>query len=292
MSGGDWSFGFVTDTHLGHAGGRGVHNAADAAGVAPRLRRLATDLAGCELVLHGGDLIDAGTWEQQRAFAALVADWPPLYVALGNHDALQPGDRERWPDALPQAFGAAELHHSFTHCGVHFVVLQSWWCDLAGEPQPYWVPAAGCVWQVPDEQLAWLDADLAAHAGLPTVVLNHPLAIPVVARVTGGSDDHLPPRAASADLLAILARHQQVELLLGGHAHVQQLESRAGLWHLAGGALVEPPCCWRRITLSATDWIVETLPVLPTPASEELGRPWVAGQPGDRARRWPRRLVV
>lgn len=281
-----WRFAVVADTHLGRTAGNGVHNPGSGEAIRSRLVRLGPALAGCEFAIHLGDVIDNGEPETIREAAAIFADWPcPVRLCLGNHDAMAPGGRERWAAALPTAFGN-ELHYSFLHRGLRVAVLQSWWLDGDGAMCDWWRSDWPCIWQVPDEQLSWLDSLLAAEPDVPTVVVNHPLAVPLVARLNGVADIHSPPRAQSAaDLLTLLRRYPAVTMLLGGHAHAHQIERRDGLWHVATGCVSEYPYEYRTVTVDG----VLTVETCPWPGRDDemidpsaAPAPWVAGQEQDR----------
>lgn len=284
----DWTFAVIADSHLGQPDRAGVHNPASGTWAAARLRALAEPLVGCELILHVGDVIEHGTEDEIREAAAIFAAWPrPPVICLGNHDATEPGQRDRWPELYPAGFGDA-LHHSFEHRGIRFVILQTWWYDREETTLlDHWPRQGKCLWQVPDEQLDWLATDLAAHPATPTVVVHHPLSLPLTARLTGEADSHIPPPAAAAALDAVLNRHPQVVMLLGGHAHAHQIERAGGRWQIATGCLTEFPYEYRTVTVGAEGWRVATRRV---PADEamlpasEVPRPWVAGQPEDRER--------
>ncbi|NUQ01774.1 MAG: phosphotransferase, partial [Armatimonadetes bacterium] len=244
-----WRFAFITDSHLGLRGG-GVNNPGSGEYAAQRLRAIGPQLVGCDFVLHGGDLVEHGLPEEIAEARAILADWPcPTWLCLGNHDAVAPGQREAWPVLAPELFPGQRFHFSFSHQGLHFAVLQSWWRDPEGVARPYWVRQAGCLWVLPDEQLAWLEADLTAHRHEPTVVVNHPLSVPLTARLTGGVDEHTPPVPDQvAALRAVLAHHPQVKVLLGGHAHAHQIHRADGVCHVATGCLPEFPYEYRVIT--------------------------------------------
>jgi len=159
-------------------------------------------------------------------------------------------------------------------------------------PRPYW-DWWPCIWHLPPEQLDWLAADLAAHREMPTVLVNHPLSVPLSARLTGREAIHLPPAEPLAELDRVVASHPQVILQLGGHAHAQQIERRRGIVHVACGAVSEPPYTYRVVRVEADALTVETRD-WPARDAEMLdpdtwAQPWVAGRAEDQGCRvpWP-----
>ncbi len=287
-----WRFALVADTHLGQGNRAGVHNPSSGEHLAGRMRRLGEGLADCDFALHVGDLIEDGTAGQMAQAAAILADWPcPTYLCLGNHDACAPGDRERWPEHLPAALPGGTGPYAFDHGGLHFAVLHTWWEDREGVVRPYWERQGQCRWQVPDDQLSWLDSDLAAHRGRPTIVVHHPLSIPLSARLTGTEATHHPARPETvAELDAVLDGHPQVFALFGGHAHAHQIERAGGRWHVATACLPEFPYEYRVATVEAGRLVIATrgLPaddgMLP---AEQVPHGWVAGRESDRRRELP-----
>jgi len=284
-----WRFAIVTDTHVGQPSSNGVHNPVSGEHLADRLAALGPALADCEFCLHLGDVVDHGTREEIAAAAETLRGWPcPVYLCLGNHDARAEGDRDTWRALCPEVFPNAgdELQYSVTHRGVHIAVLQADWFDAEGVARPYWVDGA-CRWRLSQAQLAWLDADLAAHADLPTLVAHHPLSVPLTARLNGNSDAHVPEPEPVGALQAVLDRHPQVRALAGGHAHAHQIEFVNGLCHLATGAISEYPYEYRLVEVDGNSWRVTTVawPVRDAGmiAPEAARTPWVAGHPEDRS---------
>ncbi|HSD11460.1 MAG TPA: metallophosphoesterase [Candidatus Binatia bacterium] len=92
--------------------------------------------------------------DRMRGFQDIASGLKPknVFFMAGEHDAaLDEGD------AFQKLFG--ELHYTFDHKGVHFIVL-----DNVSDPAAI----------VGEKQLAWLKADLAKHRNdHPIVVLTH-----------------------------------------------------------------------------------------------------------------------
>ena len=140
-----------------------------------------------DAVLVSGDLADGGLPAEYAAARERLAALPmPVHAIPGNHD-----DRD--------ALGATPFA---VRCGP----LRLVGCDtlIPGDE-------AG---RLGDEQLAWLDSELAADRATPTLVaMHHPPIRVGIAPVDGAA---LMDRHA---LWAVLDRHPQVRLVVTGHAH-------------------------------------------------------------------------
>ena len=150
-----------------------------------------------DLVVHTGDLSEAGVRKQYDDFDALAKNLGsiPLIAAPGNHDA-------RWLDMgkgeFERRYGAP--HRSFTQGGVHFVLL-----DSTVDSQTWGHYAR--------PMLDWLQADLAAlPANTPVVVFaHHPVYYPPL-KFTDNDDE----------LLDTLQAYNVVALFTGhGHLHLR-----------------------------------------------------------------------
>lgn len=153
-----------------------------------------------DAVLVTGDLADhAADSEYERAHDLLDSIGAPAYVLPGNHD-----DRGalRHHFGVPGADGEA-VQYSVDLGPLRLIVLDT---TRPGE-DPGALDAA---------RLDWLDRELAAAPGQPTLIaMHHP---PLVTGVPGWDDVGLP----AADRLAlgnVVDRHPQVRRLVGGHVH-------------------------------------------------------------------------
>ena len=286
-----WRCAIVTDTHLGSTHRQAVHNIGLGDEMPAALRGLGAEVerAGARFVLHCGDVIDAGTPEQIAAAADLLGTLPcPLLLALGNHDSMGQDRRPDWIRALPDVFREGTCHYTRVIGGLRFLVLHPWWRDAQGEPRPWW-EGRDCRWALPAEQLAWLDATLAADLDTPAVVVHHAQLIPLAARrLVPGAPDHTPPDRAADPVLEVLRAHPQVRCVISGHTHAQQIERAAGLVHLGNAALLEFPCTYRLVTVYPDRMAVTThaLPGLDAGRSRREGWEWTAGQEEDTRGEW------
>lgn len=161
------------------------------------------------VVLHVGDVSYAGgdpqTWKAWFDLVEPVAARVPWVPALGNHEGDVQGlslDEASVPDPAEQAvfkqrfpLPAETFYYSFDLAGVHFVALDTF---------------SGL--QLPAEEAAWLEADLAAAEDADWVVayLHEP---PYSSNAAHGSS----PRAY--DAFAAILEAAGVDLVVTGHDH-------------------------------------------------------------------------
>lgn len=168
------------------------------------LRRL-THVAGrADALLISGDLVEHGTPAEYARVRELLADVAvPVLPLPGNHD-----DRAALRAAFPEleAYGASErgpLHYAVSHGGMRLVA-----CDSSVSGQAY--GALG------EEQLQWLEDELARCPAAPTLVaLHHPpiaTGMPMLDEIALAAADR---RA----LGGVLGRHSHVKGVVCGHTH-------------------------------------------------------------------------
>ena len=218
----------IADTHYALEGGVGMDEfpsrAQQSRRVAAALRWVAA--LAPDFVVHMGDVVQeypgsAGFGPAlDQALAQMAAcGVQPRWVA-GNHDV---GDKPdpTMPTHPVTAEGLAAYHqrfgpswYSFDHCDLHLVVLNSQILNTG-------LPAE-------EEQRAWLEADLAAHAGMRMAVFLHlPPYLHNPAEPHLGHYDNIG-EPARAWLLKLLAAHR-VAWLFAAHVHFAFCDSAGAL---------------------------------------------------------------
>jgi 3',5'-cyclic AMP phosphodiesterase CpdA len=179
------------------------------AGLAATVRRVRERFPDPDAVLVSGDLTDNGTdAEYEQARELLEPLGVPLYVLPGNHD-----DRAalRRHFELPGA-GAEPVQYSVDLGPLRLVLIDT---TRPGEDPG----------ELDSERLAWLDAELAAAPGTPTLLAMHhaPVltGVPAIDEVGLASTD----RRALGD---VVARHPQVLRIVAGHVHLTITAELAG----------------------------------------------------------------
>ena len=152
-----------------------------------------------------------------------VAVSRPVYHVAGNHDSINLSDAD-----LLRVWGrTGRLYYSFDHGGVHFVILAT------HETQNVDV-------RIDDEQLAWLERDLAS-AARPTIVLMHH---------TASEQDlahnrwfyrapHLCKVVERRRLRRILEASGKVVAVFNGHLHWNHFDLCGGIPYITVQSLIE-----------------------------------------------------
>lgn len=224
-------FAVITDVHFGplahfdgklrklsHEAGRLTHDFVE------RMNRLERP----DLVLSLGDIVEDESREadlaRYREYVSILAalDAPVLHVA-GNHDQINLSE-----DDLRSLWGhEGPLHYSRDVGGVHFAVLNT-------------LETKDVCVRLPDEQLAWLERDLAAAAAPAVVVTHHPTSDQ---DLTGNRwferAPHICRVAERKKIRAVVEASGKVALVVNGHAHWNHFDLIAHIPYLTVQSLIE-----------------------------------------------------
>lgn len=196
-----------------------------------------------ELVITGGDLVfdilevDRTAADQQFELfdQAMSAVAVPIFHTLGNHDCFGVHEKSGVSSDDPlfgkeyflQHFGLERAYYSFDHEGWHFVVLDT--IGIEGHHYRGWVD---------EEQIAWLDDDLAA-ASKPTVVIGHVPLFSNYIEWKRGTAEGIPPYLSVVNahqVAEVLVKHP-VKLVLAGHLHINEVFIYKGIEFANVGAV-------------------------------------------------------
>ena len=191
----------------------------DRDGIFPQILS-AVDNSDMEFLLHTGDMVgndSSGEWDLFRETTARFRK--PLRVVIGNHELYGGGTSEKFAER----FGLPGSSWSFTHKDTHFAIVDN---------------AKGTF---PDNTLAWLDRDLAAHpkgmGGITTLIVA--MHIPPSTEGIRPHGTRFGYEERSATLLAILKR-RGVDAVLSGHEHMHHVEDWEGVLLLVSGGAGSP----------------------------------------------------
>ncbi len=199
----------VSDTHVGN----------DRQDPALRLAAVMDHLLALDprpdVLVVTGDVADHGTAEEYVGARAWLDRWPGVVaVCPGNHDAR---------DAFVAGLGLPARSVVETG-GYRFLMLDSLVDAVDGERVDEG--------RLGEEQLAWLDRELAASEAPAFVCLHHP-------PVTIGIPLMDPIRLLDGEpLAAVIGAHPHVLATLVGHAHTMSTTTYAGRPLLIGGGVV------------------------------------------------------
>jgi len=194
----------------------------DRDGIFPQILS-AVDNSDMEFLLPTGDMVNKESPADWKTYRETTARFrKPLRVVIGNHELYGGGT----PEKFAERFGLPGASYSFTHKDAHFAIVDN---------------ARGTF---PDDTLAWLDRDLAAHpkgkGGIKTLIVA--MHVPPGTGETRPHGTRYDYGERSAMLLAVLKRHG-VDAVLSGHEHMQHVEDWEGVLLLisgGGGAPLAP----------------------------------------------------
>jgi hypothetical protein len=205
----------------------------------------------------------------------------------GNHDFVLPESRQWFLEAFQAHLPAFQTHYSFTHRNLHFCVLDPWWKWADGSLMPHVNGSTEYVgWEVPSEQISWLETDLRAHRGLPTFIAVHYPMVPIPERMHRPNFMNNGCLSNGPRLVELLKGYPHVRGVFSGHSHMNYVVQEDGLTHIITGALPEYPVEYRDVQVHDDRVEIVTCGLSnSTFAARSLisGREWTAGEACDRA---------
>lgn len=292
-----WRFVHMTDPHLASQRDGEWNNRFLCTMMPGVMRTLGEDLRALnpEFILATGDICSHQSREAMHSARDMMDGLGiPYYPMGGNHDFVKEDSRAWFLEAFKHRLPVPETYYSFDHNNLHFCVLD-----------PYWVWADGTLsefseaevaaeldmslenarWAVPPDQFEWLEEDLIAHPGRPTLIACHyPLAdIPERLR---RPETKSSGALENGDLLhEHLAAFPQVKAVFSGHMHMNYIVPMDGLTQVVTAALPEFPTEYREVCVY-DDRLEITTRGLSAPAFAERsripGKEYTAGEPQDR----------
>jgi 3',5'-cyclic AMP phosphodiesterase CpdA len=181
-----------------------------------------------ELLINLGDSIedkdrDADLEEYARFVSVLSGAQAELLHVAGNHDQVNLSDqdlRKLWQHD-------DELYYSRDFGGVHFAVLRT-------------VEQKDVAIHVPEEQVAWLAADLARCAAPAIVLMHHPASD---MRLEGNrwfeKAPHICRVSGRKALRQVIEASGKVVAVFNGHVHWNHLDVIAGIPYVTLQSMIE-----------------------------------------------------
>ncbi len=170
-----------------------------------------------DLIVVGGDLAsDEKPASYRRARAGFARLHAPVHAIMGNHDDRSAYRSVFHPDGPPSP---DPLYRALDHGTWRIVLLDS---HIPGAVEG----------RMDGAQLAWLDAQLAAHAGRPTFAFVHHPPLPIGVKWL----DNLG-FLNGQDLVRVVERHPQVRAVFFGHVHQPRIWRYRGLVFASAPAL-------------------------------------------------------
>ncbi|CAH2893207.1 MAG: 3',5'-cyclic-nucleotide phosphodiesterase (EC [uncultured Paraburkholderia sp.] len=193
----------ISDLHIKRPGGLAYRRVDTAAYLARCVAALNALVPRPDAVIITGDLVDQGDPQQYEHLKTLLAPLElPYFLLVGNHDD-RAALRAVFPDRAELHSGGEFVQYAFDVGALRVIALDSL------EPGQ----SAGTLC---DARLAWLETQLDAATGKPTIVaLHHP---PFACGIGHMDELRLDP-SASARLATLIARYPNVERVICGHVH-------------------------------------------------------------------------
>lgn len=284
-----WRFVQVTDPHLGSQTDGEWNNRVICTMMPDVMSCLRRDLAELQpdFILATGDLASQQTCDAMFAARDLMDSLGfPYYPMGGNHDFVLPESRQWFVEAFQAHLPVLDTFYSFTHRDLHFTVLDPWWKWSDGSLMPHVNGSSQYVgWEVPADQVAWLDADLQAHRDLPTLIAVHYPMVPIPERMHRPNFMNNGCLTNGPQLIELLQSHPQVRAVFSGHSHMNYVVQEGGLAHVITAALPEYPVEYRDLHVYEDRLELHTLGLSNTSfAARSLisGREWTSGEDCDR----------
>lgn len=239
-------FAFVTDLHLLKDGAK-----RSVQGIAQCLQAVEALQPRADFIICGGDLVNdprqMAFVEAEREYDLFLKTWHgntrlPTRWTFGNHDLCATGisnppktDPRFGKGMFQQKLALSSLFYSFDHRGWHFVVMDD--IDL--------LPDGSYQGRLFDDELAFLKADLQAHAAKPTILCTHiPLysmmSVSVELAQAAGLPVNKSPKTLvctnSGSLTNTFPGHN-VRAVLAGHLHNYEVNTINGVPYYNSGAV-------------------------------------------------------
>ena len=278
---------FLTDTHLGAAPDSWGRHPPRPDLLPTLFRALAERLRKdpVDLVVHGGDLTSDGSRPQQEQAAALLDLLPaPSVLVLGNHDLQAEGAYGRWTREWARLLPGTD--YSLRCDEADLYVLCNQWRGAETLPAYAWSELDRDIPCLTDQQLAWLERQLARRHDRPAIVaVHHQLhALPLALTGVKVVNSEAPPGYAAA-LSRVLDKHPRVRLVLTGHCHATCAVRAGERLVITTGAFCEPPFHYRLIEIKNASIAVTThAAVDPAAIGAEMNpdNAWSTGRESDR----------
>lgn len=233
-------FGFLTDVHIQPERGAVDGLKQCLASVQSLANRPQFAITGGDLIMDALDVGMERIQTQWRLFDECMKGLElPVHHTIGNHDVVgwsaksvvKPGEQEYGKRIFAERYGEGRTYRSFDHMGWHFILLDSIGQNPATRDYKGWID---------DEQLAWLQADL-ANLGrhTPIVIVTHIPFYSVWHQVLKGPQFHLDGKALVGNVFEFrkVFANRNVKLVLSGHGHIFERIELGGITYIQGGAV-------------------------------------------------------
>ena len=277
-------FVYIADTHMG-ANPMGYHQQP---GYPERLDDILAALdawiartGGVEFILHGGDMVDAGTPENIAAAVDSFRLSVPVHLCLGNHDLTEVDSLREWLTTGRRFFPDGEPEFVLKVGGWRIDVVPNHWCE-----RPYrWVDEQTP--QFSPEQRQWLKTRRRHAPGGPRILATHAPARGLPTAQTGlDAPHHAPPPSFARSLGELTHAGAGIRCVLGAHNHMNMCVEDADIQYVTASALVEAPFDFKLFEADHDGLRMRTISLadgVGFPSEVNAGKAFVQGRQQDRA---------
>lgn len=231
-------FGVITDSHYADREPSGTRYYRDSMlKMQEAIREF--NRSGLDFVIELGDMkdttVDAALEPTLRFLDAIEREFKrfdgPSYHVLGNHDMDCLTKEEFLAHTTNEGRTTGRSYYSFSARGYRCIVLDANF-NLDGGPYSRgnfdWTKA-----MIPQEELEWLEQELAAHSKQPTLIFVHQMldSFSTVSRKLCVSN--------AEKVVEVLERNEQVLAVIQGHHHPGHHSHRAGIHYLTLNGMIE-----------------------------------------------------
>lgn len=247
------TFAVITDPHLGIGEAANTWKLHHQGEALLRSHLSLARAAGAEFVLMPGDLTkDSEPWNHEAVRRVLAEQPLPMFVIPGNHDVRK---NNRPPDANWGIARFAPHYRGFGPVGAH----PYYSCDLKPDLRVIALNTADTpdeslvdTWagRVDEEQLVWLESELAANQEKRCIVMLHHNLLPHT------RDDHEGTLWGNfllqnrSEVLSLL-QHYGVQVVISGHHHVNHVARAGDLYEITTAGAGSYPCVHRIMELGS-----------------------------------------
>jgi glycerophosphoryl diester phosphodiesterase len=205
-----------------------------------------------DFVIVPGDLTkDSEPYNHQRVLERLNGLNMPYYIVPGNHDVFKEGlPAENWPiekivEYYPMPWHEGNSWYSVDPVqGIHLVALDS------SSNENHSADWGGVISQ---EQLDWLEQDLADNEEKTTIVVVH--------HALNQHESVSDPLyyCDNAEAVKEIMKSHDAKLAISGHIHITDIAEEDGLYEVSCPATCSYPCAYTVCELSGSEFTVDVM---------------------------------
>ena len=233
-----------------------------------------------DFVIHGGDMVDAGSPENIAEAGKLFKKLPcPVYFTPGNHDLTENNSAEKWLSETPDFFDKQSVDFSFCRDGVKFDFISCHW----GKKAYFWHPDEAQIPYFRDDQIDLLGSGESCKY---EILITHAPVFGLPFEQTGLDAPLHPPAGDFSRVIHELAQKHKILLIIGAHTHMNMHLLKDGVHYVTASAFSEMPFEFKFFDLNAESFSMETISLadnLSFKTKYNFNKTYVQGRACDRS---------